>query len=178
MLTNSELQVLSAITDASTFFVEMQHISSGKSGTLYTNPNLTFSPATSTLGLKGTVNVNGLSLTNNTSEKRMLVPITSLNSINNLTFDLSEATLFEFVLNKNVTQFTLLNIQPVGRISSFVLVVTADGTTRSVIWPNSFKWPSGTAPTITTTAGKKDVFLFFTVDAGTSWQCFITGQNL
>lgn len=174
MLTNSELQVLPAVTDNSTFFVELQTSTTGSTGSLYASPNLTFVPATNTLGLNGTVNVNGLSLTNNTAEKRVAPVIT--NGI--VTLNLSDATLFDVALNANITQFIILNVQPVGRISSFVLVVTADGITRTVIWPNNFKWPSGTAPTITTTAGKKDVFLFFTVDAGSTWQCFITGQNL
>jgi hypothetical protein len=124
--------------------------------------------------LNGTVNINGLSLPNNTAEKRVVPAI--INGA--ITLNLSDATLFDVSLTTNITQLIILNVQPVGRISSFVLVVTADGTTRTVIWPSNFKWPSGTAPTITTTAGKKDVFLFFTVDAGSTWQCFITGQNL
>lgn len=174
MLTNSELQVLPAVTDASTYFVELQTTTTGSTGSLYANPNLTFVPQTNTLGLNGTINLNGILLPNNTSEKRLAPSIIN----NTLQLDLAGATLFEIALNSNVTNFILLNVQPVGRVSSFVIVVTADGITRTVVWPSNFKWPQGIAPSITTTANKKDVFVFFTVDAGSTWQAFITGQNL
>jgi hypothetical protein len=58
------------------------------------------------------------------------------------------------------------------------LVFTMDGTARTVSWPVSFYWPGGTAPTLTSTNGKKDVFTFFTSDGGTTWLAFISGQNL
>jgi hypothetical protein len=174
MLTNSELQVLPAVTDTSTFYVELQTTTTGKTGSLYANPNLTFVPQTNTLGLNGTINLNGVLLPNNTSEKRLAPTI-----INNLlTLNLNDATIFEIYLNSNITNFILLNVQPLGRVSSFVMVMTADGTTRTVVWPTNFKWPQGIAPTITTTVNKKDVFVFFTVDGGSTWQAFITGQNL
>lgn len=95
-----------------------------------------------------------------------------------LTINLNTATVFDVALNANITTFTITNVQSSGRTSSFVLIFTADGTTRSVSWPGSFYWPSGTAPTLTSTNGKKDVFTFFTVDGGTVWQAFISGQNL
>jgi hypothetical protein len=39
------------------------------------------------------------------------------------------------------------------------------------------KWPSGTAPTLTTTSGKFDVFSFLSYDYGTTWLAFNAGQN-
>ena len=94
-----------------------------------------------------------------------------------LTVDLNTATVFDVSLNSNITSLTLSNVQSSGRTSSFILIFTADGTARSVTWPASFLWPSGTAPTLTSTLGKKDVLVFFTVDGGTTWQAFISGQN-
>jgi hypothetical protein len=95
-----------------------------------------------------------------------------------LTLDLNTATVFDVALNANITTLTISNVQSSGRTSSFVLILTADGTARSVTWPASFLWPSGTAPTLTSTNGKKDVFTVFTVDGGTNYQAFISGQNL
>ena len=95
-----------------------------------------------------------------------------------VTLDLNAFTVFNISLNANITTFTIQNVQSAGRSSSFVIIFTADGTARSVSWPLSFKWAGGSAPTLTTTNGKKDVFTFFTVDGGTSWQAFISGQNL
>ena len=98
-------------------------------------------------------------------------------SAGTLTLNLNTATVFDVALNANITTLTISNIQSSGRTSSFILIFTADGTARSVTWPASFLWPAGTAPTITSTNGKKDVFTVFTVDGGTTWQAFISGQN-
>lgn len=117
---------------------------------------------------------NKLFLPNNASAVRSAPSI----SAGNLTLDLNAATIFDVSLTTNITSITLNNIQSSGRSSSFVLILTADGTPRSVTWPASFRWPSGTAPTITSDSSKKDVFVFFTVDGGTNWQAFISGQNL
>lgn len=120
------------------------------------------------------VDDNKIFLPNNSAE----VSTTATISSNTLTLDLNSATVFNVSLNNNITTLTISNVQSSGRASSFVLVFTADGTARSVTWPGSFIWPSGTAPTITSTNGKKDVYVFFTTDGGTTWQAFISGQNL
>jgi hypothetical protein len=95
-----------------------------------------------------------------------------------LTLDLNTATVFDVALNANITTLTISNVQASGRSSSFVLILTADGTARSVTWPASFLWPSGLTPTLTSTNNKKDVFVFFTIDGGTTYQAFISGQSL
>jgi hypothetical protein len=95
-----------------------------------------------------------------------------------LELSLATYTVFEFQLTQNVTSITLSNVPTAGTMSSFMIVITGDGTARTVTWPTSFKWPSGTAPSITSTLNKKDVFVFFSSDGGSSWQAFISGQNL
>ena len=99
-------------------------------------------------------------------------------SAGTLTLDLNTATVFAVTLNANITTLTITNVQSSGKTSSFVLMLTADGTARTVAWPVNFQWPGGTAPTLTSTNGKEDVFTFFTVNGGTNWQAFISGQNL
>lgn len=116
---------------------------------------------------------NKVFLPNNASAVRTAPSISS----GTLTLDLNTATVFDVSLNANISTLTLQNVQTSGRSSSFIIIFTADGTARSVSWPASFKWPSGTAPTITSTNGQKDVFTFFTVDGGSTWQAFISGQN-
>lgn len=95
-----------------------------------------------------------------------------------VTLNLNNTTVFNISLNANISTFTIQNVQSSGRTSSFVIVFTADGTARTVTWPASFKWASATPPTLTSTNGKKDIFVFFTTDGGTSWQAFTSGQNL
>ena len=58
---------------------------------------------------------------------------------------------------------------------SFLLIQKQDGTgSRTVTWPAAVKWPSSTAPTLTATASKADVFAF-TAD-GTNWFGRTIGQ--
>lgn len=62
---------------------------------------------------------------------------------------------------------------------SFLLIQKQDGTgSRTVTWPsvtNPVKWPGGTAPTITSTASKADIFAF--TSDGTNWIGRTIAQN-
>ena len=58
---------------------------------------------------------------------------------------------------------------------SFILLLKQDGTgSRTITW-STVKWPGGTAPTITSTASKQDIFSFFA--DGTNWYGTTVGQN-
>jgi len=56
---------------------------------------------------------------------------------------------------------------PVSRDSSFVLQL-ANGGNYTVTWPSSVKWPSNTAPTLSTSG--VDILIFSTVNTGTTWR--------
>lgn len=59
---------------------------------------------------------------------------------------------------------------------SFMMLLKQDGTgNRAATWPASVKWPSSTAPTLTSTLSKGDKFVF-TAD-GTYWWGSNAGQN-
>ena len=69
-----------------------------------------------------------------------------------------------------------------ARVHTFTLMV--EGTAGGAITWNTtantygrFKWPSGTAPTLTATRGKYDVFSFLSYDYGVTWLAFNAGQN-
>ena len=94
-----------------------------------------------------------------------------------LTLDLSTGNIFNVSLNAAITIMTISNIPTSSFAANFTLIFTADGTPRAVTWPLAIKWPSGTAPTLTSTNGKKDTFAFFTTDGGTDWYGFVGGQN-
>ena len=58
---------------------------------------------------------------------------------------------------------------------SFILLLKQDGTgSRTVTW-STVKWPGGTAPTITSTASRQDIYSFFA--DGTNWYGTTVGQN-
>lgn len=99
-------------------------------------------------------------------------------SAGSLTLDLSAGTHFTVALNANVTSLTISNPQSdASHVSAFTLVFTADGTPRTVSWPASVKWASGSAPTLTSTNNKIDMFTFLSYDGGTSWLGLIVGQS-
>ena len=56
---------------------------------------------------------------------------------------------------------------PTSRDSSFVLQM-ANGGNYTVTWPSSVKWPSNTAPTLTSSG--VDILIFSTVNTGTTWR--------
>jgi uncharacterized protein YeaO (DUF488 family) len=58
---------------------------------------------------------------------------------------------------------------------SFIMFLKQDGTgSRTVTW-STVKWAGGTAPTVTSTASKQDIYSFFA--DGTNWYGTTVGQN-
>ncbi len=94
-----------------------------------------------------------------------------------LTLNLETGNVFNVALNAAITTLTISNPPATGRAGSFTLVLTADGTARAVTWGAAVKWAGGTAPTLTSTTGKKDIIVMTTLDAGTSYFAVVAGQN-
>lgn len=60
----------------------------------------------------------------------------------------------------------------------FIVSITQDTTgSRTVTWFSTIKWAGGTAPTLTTTASKRDTFGFIRTGSGT-YDGFVIGQNI
>ena len=121
-----------------------------------------------------TSDANGVvSFDNGTIEEVTTVTSTS----NAATINLRDGNLFEHDLTENVT-YTFSNPAASGRASSFVLKVIQDSSARTITWPTSVDWPAATAPTLTATNNGVDVFVFFTIDGGTTYYGFVAGQAL
>ena len=60
---------------------------------------------------------------------------------------------------------------------NFSLILTADGTARTITWPASVKWTNNDPPALTSANAKKDILSFVSTDAGTTWYGFIGGLN-
>ena len=98
--------------------------------------------------------------------------VATANTSTAYTIDLANGSVQILTLTGNCT-FTFPTATA-GR--SFILILKQDGTgSRTVTWPAAVKWPSGTAPTITSTASKADKYVF-TAD-GTNWIGSNAGQN-
>ena len=121
-----------------------------------------------------TSDANGVvSFDNGTIEE--VTTVTS--SSNAATINLQDGNLFEHDLTENVT-YTFSNPAASGRASSFVLKVIQDSSARTITWPSSVDWPAATAPTLTATTNGEAVFVFFTIDGGTTYYGFVAGQAL
>lgn len=94
-----------------------------------------------------------------------------------LTLNLENGNVFRVSRNANITTLTISNPPSSGNAGSFTLIFDANGTSYTITWPAAVKWPGGTAPTITTTASRSDMFVFYTNNAGTTWYAMTAAQN-
>lgn len=95
-----------------------------------------------------------------------------------ITFDIDVGNIFDVTLTENITSITFSNVPGTGCVN-IVLVLTQDATgSRTVTWPASVKWHGGTAPTLTTTGNAVDIITMFTIDGGTTWYAFTSGQDM
>lgn len=76
----------------------------------------------------------------------------------------------------NVTSLTINNFGTSGTLERLVLEIWNTGA-YTFAWPAGTKWPSGAAPTLSSGAGKKDVIMLVTVDAGTTVYGNVIGMN-
>lgn len=91
-----------------------------------------------------------------------------------VTFNLANGNTQQVTLGGNRT--LAISNAKVGQ--AFTLRIIQDGTgSRTVTWFSTIKWENATVPTLTTTGGKTDVFVFLVTASGT-YDGFIVGQNL
>jgi hypothetical protein len=100
---------------------------------------------------------------------------TITSSSNAATINLRDGNVFLHDLTENVT-YTFSNPAASGRASAFVLKIIQDSSARTITWPASVDWAAATAPTITATNNGVDVFVFLTIDGGTTYYGFTAGQ--
>ena len=95
----------------------------------------------------------------------------SANSSTAITLALTNGTVQIITLTGNAT----ITMPTAANGKSFILFLRQDATgSRSVTW-STVNWAGATAPTITGTASKQDIFSFFS--DGTSWYGVTVGQN-
>ena len=93
------------------------------------------------------------------------------------TIDLATATNFVHDLT-GATTYTFSNPATTGNATAFTLKIIQDATARAITWPSSVDWAGGTAPTLTATNNGVDVFVFYTIDGGTTYYGFTAGQAM
>lgn len=91
------------------------------------------------------------------------------------TLDLDTANIFKVTMPAGNITLAISN-ETVGQC--FMIELTQDGTgSRTVTWFSTIKWAGGSAPTLTTTGGKRDT-LGFRVTGTDTYDGFIVGQNV
>lgn len=91
-----------------------------------------------------------------------------------ITFDMNTSNVHSVTLGAN----RILAVSNVAVGQVFILRVVQDGGgSRTVTWFSTIKWTGGSAPTLTTTGGKTDVFGFLCTSAG-NYDGYIVGLNL
>jgi hypothetical protein len=95
----------------------------------------------------------------------------SANSSTAITLALTNGTVQIITLTGNAT----ITMPTAVSGKSFTILLKQDATgSRTVTW-STVQWPSGTAPTITSTASKMDKYVF--ISDGTYWYGSNAGQN-
>ena len=89
--------------------------------------------------------------------------------------DLAVGTgVFQYTVTGDVT-FSFINPNASPSLSSFRLYITMSGT-RTITWPSSVKWAGGIEPSVPGN-GQTDSFTFESLDGGTTWYGYHTGDN-
>jgi hypothetical protein len=88
---------------------------------------------------------------------------TTLTSGNSIAWDLSSNQVARLVLSTNGTMADASN-KVDGSV--YILLVTQGTGSNTLAWNATYKWPGGTAPTLTTGSAKSDIFTF--ISNGTS----------
>ena len=84
---------------------------------------------------------------------------------NNFSHDLTENTTVSFT-----------NPAASGKVSGATLRIIQGSTARTITWNSSIKWAADTAPTLSTANDAVDIFVFYTVEGGTTYYGFTAGQ--
>jgi len=80
------------------------------------------------------------------------------------TLDLSTSNRHEVAMGAGNTTLALMNVG-VGQV--FMVRIKQDGVgSRTVTWFSGVSWPGASVPTLTTTAGKADAFIFYCRNVG------------
>jgi hypothetical protein len=127
--------------------------------------------ATGDVTLTGTQTLTNKTIEAGTFTNGYTEEVNTANTSTAYTISLADGSFQVLTLTGNAT--ITMPTATAGR--SFILLLKQDGTgSRTVTWSTVY-WPGGTAPTITSTASKQDIYSFFA--DGSKWYGTTVGQN-
>jgi len=95
-----------------------------------------------------------------------------------LTLDLLQGNVFSVTIDALVATLSITNPPALNNAGSFVLITTGNGSPYPFVWSNAVTWSGGSAPTLSSGSGKKDIYGFISLNQGTNWYGFIGVQNV
>jgi hypothetical protein len=138
--------------------------------TLTASRTLTLPDATTTVvGTDASQELTNKTLTNPTVTNYVETRFTA-NSSTAITLNLANGTMQDITL----TASTTITMPTAVAGKSFILLLRTGSGSYTVTW-STVKWPGGTAPTVTTTASRLDIYSFFS--DGTNWYGITVSQN-
>jgi hypothetical protein len=117
----------------------------------------------------GTETLSNKTLTNPTVTNYVETRYTA-NSSTAITLDLANGTMQDITLTGSAT----ITMPTATAGKSFILLLRSGSGSYTVTW-STVVWPGGTAPTVTTTASRLDIYSFFS--DGTNWYGITVSQN-
>jgi hypothetical protein len=126
-------------------------------------------PTGDIVGTTDTQALTNKTLTNPTVTNYVETPYTA-NTSTAITLNLANGTVQILTLTGSPT----ITMPTAVAGKSFIVYLKTGAGSFSVTW-TTVKWPAGTAPTITSTASKMDIYSFFS--DGTNWYGTTVGQN-
>jgi hypothetical protein len=148
--------------------------SDGTAGGLVGETNLNFDGTI--FNVTGSAFISATTRLTDVEERELTVIIGGTPS--SLSLDLSQANIFEVTYNNNVNSFSIVNPPPTDYAGSFTLITTGTGVPYPWNWGSAVTWSGGSAPSVTSTNGKRDIYGFISTNQGTNWYGFIGAQNL
>ena len=114
------------------------------------------------------------------------MPVSVSSSSGQVELNLARGQTFELTTTEDVTSFNLTNLTAASA-KTFTLKIVQDASTPHSVGIDTFrlnggstfscKWPGGSVPTVTQSAGKIDIYSFVTFDGGSTIFGVIGGQN-
>ena len=175
-ITEAELEMLDGITAGTVAASKAVVVDANKDAGSFRNITLTGELDAATLDISGNSDLDGTlsvagAMTSETSAKITQVALTS--SSNAVAWDAAAAANAYHVTTENTT-FSAPSNAVEGAIISVELA--QGGTARTVAWNTVFEFAASTAPTVTATANKTDIFAFRY--NGSVWQEIGRIQNM
>ena len=119
--------------------------------------------------IDGTTGISQTTLSNPTVTDYVETRFTA-NSSTSITLNLANGTMQDITLTGSPT----ITMPTATAGKSFLLMLRTGTGSYTVTW-STVKWAGGTAPTLTSTASRMDIFSF--MSDGTNWYGVVVGQN-